>query len=204
MLDKVSISGKFIARPLSRSGEADLLSAADRLDMLDLIHTFGWCLDSQAYDVLATIITEDFVYDHVVAVADGREEFLESLKKSQAFVGLRHENSNAIFRSVDLSNAVALTYITMIQVQANGAAAARDQSAAGDAAAAGSGEGLPEIVAHGVCTDYMKKEKDLWKLDKRVVDQMSVSARFADKGSRERCAQTAKERHGAVSSTQRQ
>ena len=200
MLDKVSISAKFIARPLSKSGEADLLSAADRLDMLDLIHTFGWCLDSEAHDVLATIITEDFVHDHVVALAEGRDEFLESLKRSKAFVGLRHQNSNALFRSVDLSNAIAVTYVTLIRVHAGNSGTNADGDQPSPGSGTNSGDALPEIVAHGICTDYMKKEKDLWKLDKRVIDQMSVSSRFADKASRQKFAQTVKERHGAASS----
>ncbi|HEY9755883.1 MAG TPA: nuclear transport factor 2 family protein [Oculatellaceae cyanobacterium] len=202
MLDKVSISSKFIARPLSKSGEADLLSASDRLDMLDLIHTFGWCIDSQAYDVLATIVTEDFVHDHVLGVADGRDEFLQSLKNEKSFVGLRHENSNALFRSVDLSNAIAVTYLTLVRVHASGAGVT-DSTGVSPAAGGQGGDGFPEIVAHGICTDYMKKEKDLWKLDKRVVDQMSVSQKFADKNSRDKFALTAKERHGAVSSSPR-
>ncbi len=183
MISRVSISSRFLARPLSKSGEADLLSASDRLDMLDLIHTFGWCIDSQAYDVLATIVTEDFVHDHALGVAEGREEFILALKRDKYFEGLRHENGNPLLRSVDLSNAIAVSYLTLTRV------AAADKAA----------EFAPEVVVHGVCTDLMKKEKEIWKLDRRIVDQMAVSAKFSDAAARERFGLTAKERQSLKS-----
>ena len=178
MLDRVSISNRFLARPLSKSGEADLLSAGDRLDMLDLIHTFGWCIDSQTYDVLSTILTDDFVHDHALGRVEGREEFISSLNKDKSFVGFRHQNSNPILRSVDLSNAIAVTYLSLVRVDG------------GDSA----GDGLPAVAVHGVCTDIMRKEKEIWKLDKRIVDQMSVSKGLSKGSSSEKFAQTAKER----------
>jgi SnoaL-like domain len=181
MIKHVSISSRFLARPLSKSGEADLLSAGDRLDMLDLIHTFGWCIDAQAYDVLGTIITEEFVHDNALALVEGRDEFILSLKTDNSFAGLRHENSNPVLRSVDLSNAIAVSYLSLIRVDAGVSAL----------------DSLPEVVVHAVCTDIMKKEKEIWKLDKRILDQMSVSARFAGASSREKFALTAKERQTA-------
>jgi hypothetical protein len=59
----VVIESHFLARLLSRGGEAELLSAADRLDIMDLVNTVGWCIDACSYEVLAQIITEKFQLD---------------------------------------------------------------------------------------------------------------------------------------------
>jgi hypothetical protein len=48
----------------------------------------------------------------------------------------------------------------------------------------------------------LKSEKDIWKLAKRTIDQMSVSSSFvADAATRENFAMTAKERRNAAQAT---
>jgi SnoaL-like domain len=79
---RIEISSQFLARPLSRSGEADILSPQDRFDMVDLLNTVAWCIDAGDFGVLATIITEDFIYDHPSGSTNGRERFIDFLKSN--------------------------------------------------------------------------------------------------------------------------
>src|SRR5271156_2050954 len=157
---RLSIPNHFLARPLSRTGEADLLSAIDRMDMLDLIHTFGWCLDAGAYDVLATIVTEDFTLDRCEGVIEGRDDFMAYLKSNPGYYDyFRHQNSNALMRSVDLSHAIVVSHLVVARC-----APGKDVSTAATL----------EPAAHGVCVDHLKKEKEIWKLQRRTIDQMAL------------------------------
>jgi hypothetical protein len=160
---RVFLPSQFLARPLSRSGEADLLSPADRLDMLDLIHTFGWCLDANAYDILATIITEDFTLNKSDAVIEGRDKFISHLKSNpEDYDYLRHQNCNALLRSVDLSHAIVVSYLLLTKC-----APANHPG----------GVAICDLAAQGVCVDHLKKEKEIWKLQRRMIDQIVLSER---------------------------
>jgi hypothetical protein len=112
----IVIGSHFIARLLSRGGEAELLSAADRLDIMDLVHTVGWCIDARSYEVLAQITTEKFQLDMPTDKVDGRAKFIEFLKNGKTFQGLRHQNTNILMRSIDLENAIAVSHLTLIKV----------------------------------------------------------------------------------------
>lgn len=172
------LTDSFLARPLSRSGEADLLSAADRLDILDLLYTVGWCIDTRAHKVLATVITKDFVFEHDGNQIEGRNEFLDYLAHDRYFDGLRHQHANPLLRSVDLSNSVAVSYLILTRVaEPKVAKAAQSGSVAGTAGADATNTRLiaPVIIGHGTCTDLLFKDKEIWKLAKRTVDQMAIS-----------------------------
>jgi hypothetical protein len=197
----ILIESHFLARLLSRGGEAELLSAADRLDIMDLVNTVGWCIDARSYEVLAQIITEKFQLDMPTDKVDGRVNFIEYLNKGKTFQGLRHQNANILMRSIDLENAVAVSHLTLIKV--TNKESSDEGKVDGAASASGFGDfsgikddALPTIVVQAVCTDVLKSEKDIWKLAKRTIDQISVSsAVVSDASARENFAITAKERN---------
>jgi hypothetical protein len=230
----IVIDSHFLARLLSRGGEAELLSAADRLDIMDLVHTVGWCIDAHSYEVLAQIITEKFQLDMATEKVDGRTKFIEFLKSGKRFQGLRHQNTNILMRSIDLTNAIAVSHLSFIKVSnsdgdsdgntsgnfsnnpnnpgstnnpGNTANPSNPGNTANPSNTSNSGtarnsDGLPVIVIQAVCTDVLKSEKDIWKLAKRTIDQMSVSSSFvADAATREKFAMTAKERRDGAQAT---
>jgi hypothetical protein len=161
---RIEISSQFLARPLSRSGEADILSPQDRFDMIDLLNTVAWCIDAEDFGVLATIVTEDFIHDHPSGITNGRERFIEFLKSNPTyFDGCRTENLSPLLRSVDLSNSIVASHLVITRVcdgQGNLSAS------------------LPAVVAHGLCVDALRKEKEIWKLAKRTVGRISVAEAF--------------------------
>jgi hypothetical protein len=210
----IVIDSHFLARLLSRGGEAELLSAADRLDIMDLVHTVGWCIDAHSYEVLAQIITEKFQLDMATEKLDGRTKFIEFLKNGKRFQGLRHQNTNILMRSIDLTNAIAVSHLSLIKVSnsdgdSDGNTSSNSSSNSSNTGNTGNtsgtarnSDGLPVIVVQAVCTDVLKSEKDIWKLAKRTIDQMSVSSSFvADAATRENFAMTAKERRNAAQAT---
>jgi hypothetical protein len=210
----IVVDSHFLARLLSRGGEAELLSAADRLDIMDLVHTVGWCIDAHSYEVLAQIITEKFQLDMATEKLDGRTKFIEFLKNGKRFQGLRHQNTNILMRSIDLTNAIAVSHLSLIKVSnsdgdSDGNTSSNSSSNSSNTGNTGNtsgtarnSDGLPVIVVQAVCTDVLKSEKDIWKLAKRTIDQMSVSSSFvADAATRENFAMTAKERRDAAQAT---
>lgn len=185
MKTRIEVSSRFLARPLSKSGEADILSAGDRLDMIDLLSTVAWCIDAADFTVLATITTEDFVYDHPLGVVRGRDQFIEFLKaNSERFAGCRTTNISHLVRSVDLSNSIVASHIIITKVcDAQGKV----------------GADLPGIVGHGMCTDDLRKEKEIWKMARRTIDQMSLAESLAaDAATRSLFSLTAAERNQPV------
>lgn len=163
MKQRIEINSHVLARPLSKTGEADILSAQDRLDMLDLIYTVGWCIDAQDYDTLQTIVTDDFTVDHAFGVISGRARVIDYFKNNASiFDGHRQQNMNLLLRGVDLSSSLVVSHLLVTRL----------------CDAQGNTSGFPTLVCQGVCTDDLRKEKDLWKLQKRTVDQMSVSEIF--------------------------
>ena len=170
MKSRIEISSHFLARPLSKSGEADILSPQDRFEMLDLLHTVSWCIDAGDYGVLATIVCEDFTHDHPWGAVSGRDNFIQFLQTNpQYFEGIRTQNHNVLLRSVDLSNSLVASQLVM--------------TAVADARAGTTASG-PAVIAHGICLDNLRKEKEIWKLAKRTVDQMSVAEAFMPDGAR--------------------
>ena len=166
---RIEINSRVLARPLSKTGEADILSAQDRLDMMDLIYTAGWCIDAQDYDTLQTIVTEDFMMDHAFAVVKGRSQVIEYFKSNaNIFDGHRQQNMNMLLRAEDLTSSFVVSHLLVTRM----------------CDAQGNTGGFPAIVCQGVCTDDLRKEKDLWKLQKRTVDQMSVSEIFMPDASK--------------------
>jgi hypothetical protein len=160
---RIEINSHVLARPLSKTGEADILSAQDRFDMLDLIYTVGWCIDAQDYGTLQTVVTEDFMMDHAFGVIKGRSQVIDYFKSNaNIFDGHRQQNMNMLLRGVDLSSSLIVSHLLVTRM----------------CDAQGNTGGFPAIVCQGVCTDDLRKEKDLWKLQKRTVDQMSVSEIF--------------------------
>ena len=180
MKQRIEISSHTLARPLSKTGEADILSAQDRLDMMDLIYTVGWCIDAKDYDTLHTIVTDDFTMDHAFGLTKGRTQVLDFMRANPTiFDGHRQQNMNLLLRGVDLSTSFVISHLIVTRLC--------DQQ--------GNTNGFPAVVCQGVCTDELRKEKDLWKLKTRTVDQMSVSEIFMpDAGKRNFFGLTAKER----------
>jgi hypothetical protein len=167
----VVIESHFLARLLSRGGEAELLSAADRLDIMDLVNTVGWCIDACSYEVLAQIITEKFQLDMPDETIDGRANFIEFLKNGKTFQGLRHQNTNILMRSIDLANAIAVSHLSLIKVTNQKSDGDDNKAASGGGFGNGSGMGddaLPAIVIQAVC---LQKEPSIRYPSRRHLSQ---------------------------------
>jgi hypothetical protein len=82
---------------------------------MDLVHAVGWCIDARSYEVLAQITTEKFQLDKPKDRVEGRAKFIDFLKAGTQFRGLRHQNTNILLRSIDLTNAIAVSHLSLIK-----------------------------------------------------------------------------------------
>ncbi|MDJ0635976.1 MAG: nuclear transport factor 2 family protein [Xenococcaceae cyanobacterium MO_188.B29] len=163
------------------------LSVGDRLQITELLHRIYLCEDSRDYEALKQILVDDYINEHPLF---GRHEnassLIEWLKNNPAgFDGIRHNCLNSITRGISKDIAESVSYIMVLQLFP---AKSRKESPSEELDSL-----LPRTIAHGVVVDRWIKKEDIWYLQHRVYQQMSVNSAFLpDSAMREETAKTPK------------
>jgi hypothetical protein len=140
--------------------DSDALSADDKLAMLELTNRFEWCFDARRLDVLATLLTEDVVIDHLFGMANNKTEAIAMLRDVVPFRGIRHQATNATVFTNDKDEPCVLSYLMVVQTHDD------DNKVTNQ---------LPRVLAHALVTDRMRKDGNRWLIAGRTFEQMILT-----------------------------
>ncbi|XGV94776.1 MAG: nuclear transport factor 2 family protein [Leptolyngbya sp. BL-A-14] len=148
--------GFFANRPLIVDGQS--ITADDRFALLDLVHSFEWCLVSRHKEAFAKLFTDDVVFDHGVGYARGQQAAVD-LAWQVPFYGLRHHFANQVPYIDDQGRLAMLSHMFVIQVDA-------EQPMS---------QTLPLLLDQGVLHWVFQKQSDRWKVAELVFDQQKLA-----------------------------
>jgi len=130
------------------------LSAEDQLEIMGLIYRFELAFDSERFDALANLLTDDMVLDHFWGYRQGKQAVINLLKEHVPDTrGYRHQATNLVLFPNDDGSVTTLSFLLVVTV------------------ADPSGE---LGMGHGVVTDVMRRVDGVWKIERRIFEQMAV------------------------------
>ena len=141
------------------------LSAADKLEIIEKLHLLELIFDTRRYDVMETLLTEDFSFDHALAKRLDRASFKQLWQENEAVLldGIRHQLNNVlVYGNLD-GTATAVAYLNVLKFAVEPGAEAVD---------------TPRLLAHAVQVAQLRRENGAWKLASLTIDQMAVADLF--------------------------
>jgi ketosteroid isomerase-like protein len=166
-----------MAQPNTAASADRHISAADRLQVVDLVNRLNLAFDNWDLEAMINAFTEDATVDHPRGLIKGRDAIR---RFNEAYypltVGVRRHCLNHVVDVNDDGTLTVTSYVMLVRVAPSSQAdAVRNSNLTEDSS------GLPAIFMHSIVHDRFRYEAEHgWRIESRRVEQTVVNASLRD------------------------
>lgn len=185
--DDALTSVEMPANRFTPTNDAEALTAADKLAIIELASRLNWCLDTRNYDQIGDLFTEDGVFDWHEGYGEGRQNIIEVFQKIDKMNhGVRHQSVNHVVTANTDGTVMMVCYLMVARTAIVEGIKKENMS-----------RGTPYLSGHGIQTFQLRRTQNRWKIARSTLEQVAA-VDAPDAESRAQAAATAESRHATA------